>query len=90
MVGVQDPVPIAGLSKDDLRSEPIMGRREQQIGEEESHLGCRFIVTLFKTTIKTCETWVSLVPHRPGSRPSPTSGSGLLEDPPTCQWAQLT
>jgi hypothetical protein len=37
-----------------------------------------------------CETWVPLVPHRPGSRPSPTSGSGLLEDPPTCQWAQPT
>jgi hypothetical protein len=32
-----------------------------------------------------CETWVPLGPHRPGSRPSPTSGSssGLLEDPPT-------
>jgi hypothetical protein len=37
-----------------------------------------------------CETWVPLGPHRPGSRPSPTSGSGLLEDPPTCQWAQPT
>jgi hypothetical protein len=37
-----------------------------------------------------CETWVPLGPHRPGSRPSPTSGSGLLKDPPTCQWAQLT
>jgi hypothetical protein len=35
-----------------------------------------------------CETWVPLDPHRPGSRPSPTSGSGLLEDLPTCQWAQ--
>jgi hypothetical protein len=31
-----------------------------------------------------CETWVPLGPNRPGSRPSPTSGSGLLEDPPTC------
>jgi hypothetical protein len=31
-----------------------------------------------------CETWVPLGPHRPGSRPSPTSGSGPLEDPPTC------
>jgi histone deacetylase 1/2 len=37
-----------------------------------------------------CETWVPLGPHRPSSRPSPTSGSGLLEDPPTCQWAQPT
>jgi hypothetical protein len=37
-----------------------------------------------------CETWVPLGPHRPGSQPSPTSGSGLLEDPLTCQWAQLT
>jgi hypothetical protein len=37
-----------------------------------------------------CETWVPLGPHRPGSRPSPTSGYGLLEDPPTCQWAQPT
>jgi hypothetical protein len=37
-----------------------------------------------------CETWVCLGPHRPSSRPSPTSGSGLLEDPPTCQWAQPT
>jgi hypothetical protein len=34
-----------------------------------------------------CETWVPLGPHRSGSRPSPTSGSGLLEDPPTYQWA---
>jgi hypothetical protein len=32
-----------------------------------------------------CETWVPLGPHRPGSQPSPTSGSGLLEDSPTCQ-----
>jgi hypothetical protein len=37
-----------------------------------------------------CETWVPLGPHRPGSWPSPTSGSGLSEDPPTCQWAQPT
>jgi hypothetical protein len=37
-----------------------------------------------------CETWVPLVPHRPGSRPFPTSGSGLPEDSPTCQWAQPT
>jgi hypothetical protein len=37
-----------------------------------------------------CETWVPLGPQRPGSRPSPTSGSGLLEDLPTCQWAQPT
>jgi hypothetical protein len=37
-----------------------------------------------------CETWVPLGPHRPGSRPSPTSGSGLLEDPPTCYWTQPT
>jgi hypothetical protein len=35
-----------------------------------------------------CETWVPLGPHQPCSRPSPTSGSGLPEDPPTCQWAQ--
>jgi hypothetical protein len=34
------------------------------------------------------ETWVPLGPHRPGSRPSPTSGSGLPEDSPTYQWAQ--
>jgi hypothetical protein len=37
-----------------------------------------------------CDTWVPLGPHRPGSRPSLTSRSGLPEDPPTCQWAQLT
>jgi hypothetical protein len=37
-----------------------------------------------------CETWVPLGPHRPGSWPSPTSGSGLLHDPPTCLWAQPT
>jgi hypothetical protein len=37
-----------------------------------------------------CETWVPLGPHRPGSWPSLTSGSGLLEDLPTCQWAQPT
>jgi hypothetical protein len=44
---------------------------------------------LSKVTARTphsgaCETWVPLGPHRPGSRPSPTSGSGLPEDPPTC------
>jgi hypothetical protein len=32
-----------------------------------------------------CDTWVPLGPHRPGSRPSLTSGSGLPEDTPTCQ-----
>jgi hypothetical protein len=37
-----------------------------------------------------CEKWVPLGPHQPGSRPSPTSGSGLLEDLPTCLWAQPT
>jgi hypothetical protein len=37
-----------------------------------------------------CDTWVPLGPHWPGSRPSPTSGSGIPEDPPTCQWAQPT
>jgi hypothetical protein len=37
-----------------------------------------------------CETWVSLGPHRPGSWSSPTSGSDLLEDLSTCQWAQPT
>jgi hypothetical protein len=42
------------------------------------------------TPLGQCETWVPLGPHRPGSRPSPTSGFGLLEDPPTCQWAQPT
>jgi hypothetical protein len=36
-------------------------------------------------TVWYCETWVPLGPHRPGSRLSPTSGSGLLEDQPTCQ-----
>jgi hypothetical protein len=30
------------------------------------------------------ETWVPLGPHRLGSWPSPTSGSGLPEDPSTC------
>jgi hypothetical protein len=33
-----------------------------------------------------CETWVPLGPYRPGSRPFPTSGYGLPEGPPTCQW----
>jgi hypothetical protein len=28
-----------------------------------------------------CDTWVPLGPHGPGSRPSPTSGFGLLERP---------
>jgi hypothetical protein len=37
---------------------------------------------------RVCETWVPLGPHRPGSRSSPASGSGLLENPPTCWWAQ--
>jgi hypothetical protein len=37
-----------------------------------------------------CETWVPLGPYRRSSRPSPTSGFGLLEDLPTCQWAQMT
>jgi hypothetical protein len=30
-----------------------------------------------------CETGVPLGPHQPGSRLSPTSGSGLPEDSPT-------
>jgi hypothetical protein len=30
-----------------------------------------------------CETWVPLGPQQLGSRSSPTSGSGLLEDLPT-------
>jgi hypothetical protein len=37
-----------------------------------------------------CETWVPLGPHRPGSRPSPTSGYSIPEDSPTCQYAQPT
>jgi hypothetical protein len=37
-----------------------------------------------------CETWVPLGPHRPGSQLSLTSGYGLPENPPTCQWAQPT
>jgi hypothetical protein len=32
--------------------------------------------------VHLCETWVPLGPHRLGSRPSPTSGSGLPEDLP--------
>jgi hypothetical protein len=36
------------------------------------------------------ETWVPLGPHWLGSRLSPTSGSGLSENPPTWQWAQPT
>jgi hypothetical protein len=34
-----------------------------------------------------CETWIPLGPHRLGSQPSQTSGSDLLEDPSTYQWA---
>jgi hypothetical protein len=45
---------------------------------------------IIKNHHQNYETWVPLGPYRPGSRPSPTSGSSLLEDPPTCQWAQLT
>jgi hypothetical protein len=37
-----------------------------------------------------CEIWLPLGPHRPGSQPFPTSGSGLPEDPMTYQLAQLT
>jgi hypothetical protein len=37
--------------------------------------------------ITDCETSVPLGPHRPGSRPSLTSGFGLLEYPLTSQWA---
>jgi hypothetical protein len=37
-----------------------------------------------------CETWVPLGPHQPGSQPPLTSGFGLPEDPPTCQWTQPT
>jgi hypothetical protein len=37
-----------------------------------------------------CETWVPLDPHGPGSWSSKTSASGLLEDLPTCLWAQPT
>jgi hypothetical protein len=32
-----------------------------------------------------CETWVPLGPHRPISRPSLTSRSGIPEDSLTCQ-----
>jgi hypothetical protein len=39
---------------------------------------------------RACETWVPLGPHRPGLWSSPTSGSGLLEDLLTYQWAQPT
>jgi hypothetical protein len=50
-----------------------------------------FLVYVFHSCVlSTCETWVPLGPHRLGSWPSPPSGSGLLEDPPTCQWAQPT
>jgi hypothetical protein len=49
---------------------------------------CKRILGRMRET--KCETWVPLGPHRQGSRSSPTSGSGLLEDPPTCKWAQPT
>jgi hypothetical protein len=39
---------------------------------------------------RSCETWVPLGLHRPSSQPSLTSGSSLLEDLPTYQWAQPT
>jgi hypothetical protein len=38
-----------------------------------------------RTRSGACETWVPLGPHRPGSRPSTTSGPGLREDLSTCQ-----
>jgi hypothetical protein len=55
----------------------------------ELSIALRLRHDLFKVTVPTprsgaCETWVPLGPHRPGSQPSPTSGSGLLEDLPTC------
>jgi hypothetical protein len=58
-------------------------------------IGLRLHHDLSKVVVPTprsgvCETWVPLGPHRPGSRPSPTSGSGLLKDSLTYQWAQPT
>jgi hypothetical protein len=58
-------------------------------------IALRFRHDLSKFAVPTprsgaCETWVPLGPHRPGSQLSLTSGSGLLEDSPTCQWAQPT
>jgi hypothetical protein len=46
--------------------------------------------TVLQGQITSCETWVPLGPHRPGSRPSMTSGSSLPENTPTCQWARST
>jgi hypothetical protein len=46
-----------------------------------------FAASELSSSHNVCETWVPLGPHRLGSRPSPTSGSGLLEDLPTYQWA---
>jgi hypothetical protein len=58
---------------------------------DSSHLRTYSVAYLKETkNCNSCETWVPLGPHRPGSRPSPTSGFGLLEDPPTCHWAQPT
>jgi transposase InsO family protein len=70
-------------------------KRRIQISElEEMRLKAYENANMYKERIKRwyekCETWVPLGPHRPGSRPSLTSGSGLLEDLPTCLWAQPT
>jgi hypothetical protein len=55
-----------------------------------STMGATQLLKVSHMVIGGCETWVPLGPHRPGSRPSPTSGFGLLRDLPTCQWAQPT
>jgi hypothetical protein len=91
---------LADLIDDDLgvvvSDEPLesQGNSDAQSVDQGLVLGAivgRFVVDLQDVLqIVACETWVPLGPHRPGSRPSPTSGSGLPEDPPTCWWAQPT
>jgi hypothetical protein len=37
-----------------------------------------YLFYISEICLSKCETWVPLGPHRPGSRPSLTSGSGLV------------
>jgi hypothetical protein len=59
-------------------------RPREALSEAEAHARGRDPRARWELSRGACETWVPLGPHRPGSRSSPTSESGLPEDPPTC------
>jgi hypothetical protein len=69
----------------DVKTAFLNGEFEEEIYKDQPN---GFIAKVKRERcVNYCETWVPLGPHRLGSRSSPTSGSGLPEDPPTCLWA---